>query len=82
MHVGLAADRDANVTQDAVDEAERHAGSDPERAVAFYKKVFGWQFTKWVGPMELKQYDFPAADAQLLAKLENTAEVWRERASS
>jgi len=37
---------------------------------------------KWVGPMELKQYDFPAADAQLLAKLENTAELWRERASS
>lgn len=24
---------------------------DPERAVAFYTKVFDWQFTKWDGPM-------------------------------
>ncbi len=24
----------------------------PERAVAFYGGVFGWQFTKWGGPME------------------------------
>jgi predicted enzyme related to lactoylglutathione lyase len=26
--------------------------SDPERAVAFYQKVFGWKFDKWAGPME------------------------------
>src|SRR5918992_5552707 len=25
---------------------------DPERASAFYKDVFGWQFQKWEGPME------------------------------
>src|SRR5262245_2829618 len=24
----------------------------PERAVAFYSKLFGWEFTKWGGPME------------------------------
>ena len=24
----------------------------PDRAVAFYTKLFGWQFTKWDGPME------------------------------
>src|SRR6266481_650611 len=26
--------------------------SDPERASAFYKKVFGWKIEKWPGPME------------------------------
>jgi predicted enzyme related to lactoylglutathione lyase len=26
--------------------------SDPERASAFYKKVFGWEIEKWPGPME------------------------------
>ena len=26
--------------------------SDPERASAFYKKVFGWTIEKWPGPME------------------------------
>jgi predicted enzyme related to lactoylglutathione lyase len=24
----------------------------PEKAVEFYTKVFGWEFTKWDGPME------------------------------
>ena len=23
----------------------------PERAIAFYEKVFGWSFNKWDGPM-------------------------------
>jgi predicted enzyme related to lactoylglutathione lyase len=26
--------------------------ADPERAAAFYKKVFDWQIEKWPGPME------------------------------
>ncbi len=26
--------------------------ADPERAVAFYTKVFGWEITKWAGPMD------------------------------
>lgn len=30
---------------------EIHAG-DPERAVNFYQKLFGWNFQKWEGPME------------------------------
>ena len=30
---------------------EIHAG-DCERAVKFYKAVFGWEFQKWEGPME------------------------------
>ena len=30
---------------------EIHA-ADPERAVKFYEKVFGWTFQKWEGPME------------------------------
>ncbi len=29
---------------------EIHAGN-PERALQFYSEVFGWQFTKWEGPM-------------------------------
>ena len=37
---------------------------------------------RWVGPTELKLYDFPAADAQLLSKLENTPELWNEHANS
>ena len=28
------------------------AADDPERAVAFYETVFGWEITKWDGPME------------------------------
>src|SRR3972149_5570591 len=28
------------------------AADDPERAVAFYRKVFGWEIQKWEGPME------------------------------
>jgi predicted enzyme related to lactoylglutathione lyase len=30
---------------------EIHA-ENPERAVSFYKDLFGWTFTKWDGPME------------------------------
>ena len=30
---------------------EIHA-ADPERAVKFYEKVFGWTFQMWEGPME------------------------------
>jgi len=29
---------------------EIHAG-DPQRAIGFYEKVFGWTFQKWEGPM-------------------------------
>jgi predicted enzyme related to lactoylglutathione lyase len=25
---------------------------DPERAIQFYEKVFGWRFEKWEGPIE------------------------------
>jgi predicted enzyme related to lactoylglutathione lyase len=28
------------------------AADDPERAAAFYRKVFGWEIRKWDGPME------------------------------
>ncbi len=30
---------------------EIHADN-PDRAVAFYQQLFGWQFQKWDGPME------------------------------
>jgi predicted enzyme related to lactoylglutathione lyase len=29
---------------------EIHA-ADPERAIAFYRELFGWEFTRWDGPM-------------------------------
>lgn len=28
------------------------SANDPEKVVAFYKKVFGWKIEKWAGPME------------------------------
>lgn len=28
------------------------SAEDPERAVNFYSKIFGWQINKWDGPME------------------------------
>jgi hypothetical protein len=28
------------------------AANNPEKAVEFYSKVFGWEFKKWNGPME------------------------------
>jgi mutator protein MutT len=31
----------------------------------------------WVGPSQLKQYAFPAADERLLQKLSDTPELWR-----
>lgn len=30
---------------------EIHA-SEPEKAVAFYERVFGWKFAKWAGPAD------------------------------
>jgi predicted enzyme related to lactoylglutathione lyase len=30
---------------------EIHA-DDPQRAIAFYSKLFGWEFNSWGGPME------------------------------
>jgi predicted enzyme related to lactoylglutathione lyase len=30
---------------------EIHADN-PSRAIKFYETLFGWQFTKWEGPME------------------------------
>ncbi|MCI0737629.1 MAG: VOC family protein [Gemmataceae bacterium] len=30
---------------------EIHADN-PERAVAFYRDIFGWEFTKWGGPVD------------------------------
>jgi hypothetical protein len=32
---------------------------------------------KWVGPGELKEYAFPAADARLLEKLCSSPNLWR-----
>jgi predicted enzyme related to lactoylglutathione lyase len=28
------------------------SSEDPDKAIEFYKKTFGWEFQKWEGPME------------------------------
>jgi uncharacterized protein len=37
--------------------------ADPERAAAFYRKVFGWQIEKWAGPTEYWMVTTGAQDA-------------------
>jgi mutator protein MutT len=32
---------------------------------------------KWISAVELRDYEFPAADARLLEKLENSPELWK-----
>ena len=49
---------------------EIHA-ADPERAIAFYQKLFGWQFTAWEGPMPywvIKTGDGPGIDGGILPR--------------
>ena len=36
----------------------------------------GCEALKWVGKSELEDYEFPAADARLLQKLQNCPELW------
>jgi mutator protein MutT len=60
----------------------------PERTVhlRFYRcrwtghepQPLGCQAFKWVTAAELKEYDFPAADAQLLEGLGASPDLWRE----
>jgi predicted enzyme related to lactoylglutathione lyase len=40
---------------------EIHAG-DPDRAISFYKNVFGWEFNKWEGPEEYWLINTGSAD--------------------
>jgi mutator protein MutT len=37
---------------------------------------FGCEAVKWAGRSELADYEFPAADAQLLLKLQTAPELW------
>ncbi|MBW6461453.1 MAG: VOC family protein [DPANN group archaeon] len=59
----------------------------PERAIKFYKDVFGWTFKKWKGPMEYWQImtgnpDMPGIDGGLVKRekdanlARNTIEVF------
>jgi len=43
----------------------------PERAVTFYQKLFGWQFQKWEGPMPywlVRTGDGPGIDGGLMPR--------------
>jgi len=49
---------------------EIHA-DEPERAVAFYQKLFGWEFTAWGGPMPywiIKTGEGPGIDGGLVPR--------------
>ena len=49
---------------------EIHADQ-PERAVAFYQKLFGWEFTAWGGPMPywiIKTGEGPGIDGGLVPR--------------
>ncbi|HEU5217027.1 MAG TPA: VOC family protein [Gemmatimonadales bacterium] len=49
---------------------EIHA-SDPERAIAFYQKLFDWKFTRWEGPMPywvIKTGEGPGIDGGLVPR--------------
>jgi uncharacterized protein len=45
---------------------------DPDRAVAFYQKVFGWQITKWEGPIDywlvMTGKDEPGIDGAIMRR--------------
>ncbi|MBS1810816.1 MAG: VOC family protein [Acidobacteria bacterium] len=52
---------------------EIHA-DDPNRAIAFYQTVFGWQFNKWEGPQDYwliktGESDQPGIDGGLLRRM-------------
>jgi uncharacterized protein len=49
---------------------EIHA-AEPDRAMAFYQKLFGWQFTPWEGPMPywtIKTGEGPGIDGGLVPR--------------
>jgi uncharacterized protein len=44
----------------------------PDRAVKFYNHIFGWQFTKWEGPVDywlIKTGDGPGIDGGLQRRM-------------
>jgi predicted enzyme related to lactoylglutathione lyase len=49
---------------------EIHA-ADPERAIAFYQSLFGWEFSRWEGPMPywiIKTGDGPGIDGGMVPR--------------
>jgi 8-oxo-dGTP diphosphatase len=47
------------------------------RWLAREPRALGCAALAWVGPHELRDYEFPAADARLLQRLRATGELWR-----
>ena len=47
------------------------------RWVRHEPQPLGCSAFRWVGAAELTRYEFPAADARLIRRLENTPEWWR-----
>ena len=42
-------------------------------------RALGCLDLKWITAAELREYEFPAADARLLEKLEHSPELWRSK---
>lgn len=66
-------------------ESVKHAYPEKNVSIKFFicklvrgePKPIGCPAIKWVSQRELKNYEFPAADAKLLDKLRATDELWR-----
>jgi predicted enzyme related to lactoylglutathione lyase len=59
---------------------EIHA-DDPERAVKFYQKVFGWEIVKWEGPQDYWLIttgpdDEPGINGGLMKRMDPSASTW------
>ena len=52
------------------------SADDPERAISFYEKVFGWKIYKWEGPMEYwlvttGEAGEPGIDGAIMRRVQN-----------
>src|ERR1043165_5030924 len=81
-------DEELGIEVDVQEEIESIIHEYPEKAVClkFFRctlrknecQALGCLGFRWVGPEELTLFEFPAADARLLEKLQKTPELWRK----
>ena len=81
-------DEELGIEVDVQEEIESIIHEYPEKAVClkFFRctlrknecQALGCLDFRWVGPEELTLFEFPAADARLLEKLQKTPELWRK----
>jgi mutator protein MutT len=81
-------DEELGIEVDVQEEIESIIHEYPEKTVClkFFRctlrknecQALGCLDFRWVGPEELTLFEFPAADARLLEKLQKTPELWRK----